>query len=261
MTINKSPVYLFGKTGLEVLSKFIDRTTLFAFDIDGTLAPIVANPSMIMVPHKIKSDLIRLDRMAAVAIITGRARADALAKIGFNPGFLAGNHGAEGLPGRNEIEQSYVCMSTEWENQLQVILPRDKNGWIVIENKGATLSIHYRKAPDQDSAHKNILAAINMLIPVPRRISGMYVENIIPPDSPNKGEALLIIMNHLKYRKALYIGDDETDEDVFRIGDDKIFGIRVGLKPRSEAKNYIREQNEIENLLNEIIAIYRKVHK
>ncbi len=251
-------IYLFSDDGRAALRDFIDRKTLFAFDLDGTLAPIVADPSLILVPDELRSKLIRLSRLTTVAIVTGRARADARVHLGFNPRFLVGNHGAEGLPEREEEEAGFIRLASAWEEQLRLLLPDERSAGIVFENKGATLSLHYRNAPDPDMAQREILNAMHRLTPLPRRVSGKYVENLAPREAPHKGEALTLIMHQLGCRRALFIGDDETDEDAFRLRDDAIFGIRVEMNPRSAASYFIRERDEIGALLDEIITLLEK---
>jgi trehalose 6-phosphate phosphatase len=251
-------IYLFSDDGRAALHGFIDRKTLFAFDLDGTLAPIVADPSLIKVPDEVSAKLSRLSRLTSVAIVTGRARADARAHLGFNPGFLVGNHGAEGLPGHEEEEAGFIRLGGKWEEQLRLLLPDESRNGIIIETKGATLSLHYRNAPDPAMAQREILNAMHRLVPLPKRVSGKYVENIAPQEAPHKGEALSFIMHHLGCRRALFVGDDETDEDVFRLRDDAIFGIRVEMNPRSAARYFIRERDEIGVLLDEIIAAVEK---
>ncbi len=244
--------YLFSDAGRAELRGAIDGETLFAFDLDGTLAPIVADPAGIMIPSGIKNGLLRLDRLAPVAVITGRARADALAHLGFSPRFLVGNHGAEGLPGAEATEREFVRLCRGWKAQLQALLP---DSGIFMEDKGATLSLHYRNAPDREPAHRKILEAVSRLEPEPRRISGKFVENLVPRGALHKGEALLRIMEHLGCRRALFAGDDVTDEDVFRLRDGRIFGIRVGVSEASAARHFIHEQSEISLLLHEIMVI------
>jgi trehalose 6-phosphate phosphatase len=247
--------YLFSDSGRAALHGFVDRATLFAFDLDGTLAPIVADPARIKISQEVRTCLIRLGKLAPVAIVTGRARANALAHLGFHPHFLVGNHGAEGFPGGAELESGFVSLCKEWEKQLRGFLPFERNIGIEFENKGTTLSLHYRSASDRVVAQLLILDAIQRLTPLPRRVSGKFVENLVPQDAPHKGEALLLIMQQLGCRRALFVGDDETDEDVFRLGDDSIFGIRVGMSSKSAAGTFIREQNEIGPLVEVVITV------
>lgn len=241
--------------GRAALRDFADRDTLFAFDLDGTLAPIVPEPSRIVVPPDLRARLACLERLAPVAVITGRSRADAGLHLGFQPRLLVGNHGAEGLPGREGEAAGYRRLTGMWEEQLRGLLPEAGRAGIVVENKGATLSLHYRNAPDRAEAHRAILGAAEGLEPPPRVLGGKCVENLLPREAPGKGEALLALMRELGFRKALFVGDDETDEEVFRLAAAPIFGIRVGLDPHSAARAYLRDQGEVGPLIDAIIAV------
>lgn len=258
MSRGKNMTCLFSDAGRAELRSFVDRATLFAFDLDGTLAPIVPDPASIVITPEIKSCLIDLNKVAPVAVITGRASADAREHLGFIPRFLVGNHGAEGLPGRGKREGEYVRLCRDWKEQLEMLLPDRNSAGIVIEDKGATLTLHYRNAPDRERAHIEILSAFARLLPPPRPVSGKFVENIVPQDAPNKGEALQLIMRYLGCFRALFVGDDVTDEDVFSLKDDRILGIRVGKSTRSAARQFICEQVEIEALFKEVMGILKK---
>ncbi len=248
-------IYLFSHAGLRDLRDFIDRSTLFAFDLDGTLAPIVSDPAGIMIPPDVHERLVRLNGTASVAVVTGRARVDAARHLGFAPRFLVGNHGAEGLPGADAAEREFIGLCRGWMTQLGELLPEGEGTGIVMEDKSATLSLHYRNAPDRENAHQRILAAVSRLLPAPRRVSGKLVENLVPAAAPHKGDALRRIMRHLGCARALFVGDDVTDEDVFRLGDEAIFGIRVGNSGGSAARYFIRGQDEMAPLLDEILAV------
>jgi trehalose 6-phosphate phosphatase len=253
MTSMKKWICIFSEAGLAALSDFIDRTTLFTFDLDGTLAPIIEDPDRIMIPGDVREKLMRLCHLANVAVLTGRARNDARAHLGFESRFIVGNHGAEGLPGWEQREEEFVRLCRQWEDQLWAILTHALESGIIIENKGSSLTLHYRKAPDREAAHTEILRAIQRLEPLPRRISGKCVENIMPSDSLNKGEALLQLMRHAGSDRSVFIGDDVTDEDVFRLRNDHVLGIRVGNSSPSEADYCLSDQNQIGRLLDEII--------
>lgn len=254
-------IHLFSNEGIASLRAFIDRKTLLAFDLDGTLAPIVPIPSQIVIPDNVRDSLIQLCRTESVAIITGRACSDARAHLGFDPGFIIGNHGAEGIPGRQEQEQGYLVLCSEWEQQLQNALGcNDENG-IFMENKGATLSIHYRMARDRESARLAILTAIDGLRPSPKRVTGKCVENLLPCNAPHKGAALTMLMRQGGYSRAIFVGDDETDEYVFRLEDSTIFGILVGESSSSAAQYNIRGQAHIARLLETIQTIMKTYHE
>ena len=248
-------IYLFSAAGRAALHAFVTQTTLYAFDLDGTLAPIVDDPAGITIPAKVRRSLKQLDGLAPVAVITGRSRADALAHLGFTPRYLVGNHGAEGLPGQEGQDGSRHEQVAAWEQQLTELLPPEIRSSILFEYKGESLSMHYRHAACPDDVHAAMLAAIDLLVPPPRRVGGKFVENLIPQGAPHKGDALLCIMKHLECRRAVFVGDDETDEDVFRLADDSIFGIRIGKDSGSAAGSYLLSQREIVPLLDELVTV------
>lgn len=237
------------------MKNFIDKNTLFAFDLDGTLAPIVPEPSDICIPESIKKEFTLLNQRATVAVITGRSRATAALHLDTTPGYLIGNHGAEGLPGWEEREKEFVRTVEKWQSQLEILLPKEIRNGIFLENKGTTFSIHYRHANQVKNSHALILRAIDDLSPQPKRIGGKFIENLIPRDAPDKGMALKLLMQQAGCAKGFFAGDDETDEDVFRIQDNNFFTVRVGVKKSSRAKFYLRDQREITRLLSEINAI------
>ena len=244
--------YLFSESGLTALRSFVDRSTLFAFDLDGTLTPIAADPQSILVSEATRKELGLLVTYAPVAVITGRSRSDAQAHLGIVPRLLIGNHGAEGLPGWEAREKEFVDMCVDWERQLsQILLLTDVSG-ISIENKGTTLSIHYRAARNRRRARSLILKGIDLLVPRPRRVEGKCVENLLPEAAPDKGTAMLYLMDLTKCSKGCYVGDDATDEDVFRLDGNRLFTVRVGTRGVSRAQYELRNQEEIIRLLREI---------
>jgi trehalose 6-phosphate phosphatase len=248
-------VYLFSVEGMVELHAFVDSATLFVFDLDGTLAPIVPDPAGISIPEEVRHCLIQLNDMAPVAVITGRSRADAMNHLGFTPLFLVGNHGAEGLPGVEKAGQDFAGLCREWQRQLEMLLPDMPASGISLEEKGETIALHYRQATDPAKAQESIRAAIAGLTPRPRVVSGIFVENIAPRNAPHKGEALEILLLHLGCGRAIFVGDDVTDEDVFNLRNPAILGIRVGMNQESAARCYLRGQHEMVRLLKEITAL------
>jgi len=252
MRMNEQLSYLFEKAALLKMRNFIDTTTLFAFDLDGTLAPIAANPRVIGIPTPIKKEFAMLNNQAIVAVITGRSRSDALHHLGIAPRCLIGNHGAEGLPGWENRENEFSHIANQWQSQLDNLLPVENRHGIIIENKVTTLSIHYRHVCNIGHSHKMILQAIDKLDPQPRRIGGKFIENLLPASAPDKGIAIKILMRESACQKGLFVGDDETDEDVFRLSDINLFTIRIGRNISSNANFYLRGQSEILRFLRVI---------
>jgi trehalose 6-phosphate phosphatase len=257
----KKSTYLFTDRAYCAMKNFIDRSTLFAFDLDGTLVPIIANPDAIGIPDAVRKEIAIMNQQAVVAVITGRSRSDALKHLALAPHYLIGNHGAEGLPGWEAREDDFNRTVNNWLTQLSVLIPvKDRKG-IVIENKGRTLSIHYRHSSNIKAAHDMILSAISRLVPQPRRICGKCIENLIPEGAPDKGIALTLLMQHTDRPKAFFAGDDENDEDVFRLANKGIFTVRIEKKTGSRALFHLRGQNEILRLLRGINYIIGQMKK
>jgi trehalose 6-phosphate phosphatase len=239
---------------LAVLRAFMDRATLLAFDLDGTIAPIMEDPMAARVPVSLRRALVRLGRLAPVAVITGRGCADARGRLGFEPRYLVGNHGAEGLPAQDGREDSWNGLCRVWVRQLLARLPAGMGG-LFLEDKGTSLSVHYRGAHDRDAADREVLAVATALSPTPRLIPGHCVVNILPPDAPDKGDAVAVLMHDSGCARAVFVGDDETDETVFRRTDLRVLGIRVGPCVSTAARLRLPAQDDVARLVDELIAL------
>ena len=101
-----------------------------------------------------------------------------------------------------------------------------------MEDKGLSLTLHYRQSPRKAEARRRILAATRDLKQV-RVFGGKQVVNLVPDKAPNKGEALAAERDRLGCNWVLYVGDDENDEDAFAL-DGNIVPVRIGRKQRSQ---------------------------
>jgi trehalose 6-phosphate phosphatase len=245
--------YLFASEGLVALTRYVAPDTMFAFDLDGTLAPIVGEYSAARVSDSVRTTLQRLARLAKVVVITGRSRKDALDILGFEPHLIVGSHGAEWPPHEKGRNWKFVENCLKWREQLGSV-PFYVLG-VEIEFKSESLSIHYRKAEDPEKALAVVNAAINGLIPIPRIIGGKYVLNLLPMDAPTKGETLVAAMNRFGLKRSIFFGDDVTDEEVFQLKNADVFGIHIGEGDQTAASYYLRNQSEVPGLLNSMVGV------
>lgn len=254
---------LFSENGMQRMDEIVQSGLLCAFDFDGTLAPIVAQPEHVQLPHDIEQRLITLSRYAPVAIITGRAVQDTKKYIGFSPDFILGNHGIEGLPGWHSKAATYQAYCNEWQKKLRNALQdRAVSGQqIFIEDKRYSLSVHYRPTHDHDDLAKRLQDLFMQLNPVPRVIAGKSVFNLLPPNAMNKGSALAQLMSSHQFRSAIYVGDDVTDEDVFRLRRPDILTVRMENAADSAAEFFLRQFQDIKHLLDELIVRLRLQRK
>lgn len=248
-----TPSYLLHPPGLAALARHAAPDTLFAFDLDGTLAPIVEEYAAARVAEPVRAAMERLMKLAKVAVITGRSRKDAQAVLGFEPHLLIGNHGAEWPPQNSNRNWQFVGLCLKWREQLYDALGRVPG--VEIEFKGESLSVHYRKTADPDGALALIHVAIDGLEPGHKRFGGKFVVNVVPRDGFGKGEALAAAMESFGSARAVYFGDDETDEEIFRLQRGDVLGVHVGKERRTAAAYYLSQQSEMLGLLDSIVGM------
>lgn len=242
-----------GKLELETILK--DRS-LYAFDFDGTLAKIVREHHAARLSRPIRFWLEKLAKRAPTAIISGRSVEDLRSRVGTAVPHLIGNHGSEGPHTRQEDIQQVRETSSGWlglvTGRFQDELTRSG---VVVENKSYSLSFHYRTVDQRDEARALIARIIAELSPPPRIVLGKSVVNVMPPTASHKGTALLEYMHRLDCSTALYVGDDETDEDVFALRDHRILTVRVGKKKGSAARYFLKRQTEITEMLRLLVEV------
>ena len=203
---------IFSQSGLQALSSLKSTKTLYAFDFDGTLAPIVTEPTHANAGSTTLQYLDALSRLGSTAVISGRALQDLKKRFTFHPKYLIGNHGLEGLPNEPDLMHlKQVC--AHWVEQLLHEPLLAGGTGCFLEDKGYSLSIHYRVSRSRKS-REDLMILVTKLKPEPRVVFGKSVINLIPSGGPHKGVALLELMRLDGAEYAIYLGDDDTDEDM-----------------------------------------------
>lgn len=248
----------FSSEGINTLSLFPFNQTLYAFDFDGTLAPVIHNPDKSNLSPTTSHLLQSLAEIARLAIISGRSVSDLKSRLNFLPDYLIGNHGMEGIPLTTQSIESAKAICDIWKCQLAMdIHTLGKLSEVTLEDKFFSLALHFRQAKNKKMLRMMIHEKIHKLDPPPKVIPGKSVINLLPMNSPNKGHALLELIMRQNYTHAFYAGDDETDEDIFTLSNKSILTVRVGHKKTSQAQFFIKKQCEINHLLREIL---RQLH-
>lgn len=245
-------VALYSEHGLRRLDEFVRPGLLCAFDFDGTLAPIVPQPDQAKLPEGIRQHLIQLSEYAPVAIITGRAVDDIRLRLDFQPDFVVGNHGLEGLPGWEANAARHRAQCEHWRAQLTHALRENADAGVFIEDKRYSLSLHYRHAAGQAAVQRMLTTLFGQLSPTPRVVAGKHVFNLMPTDAAHKGGALQQLMKLTGARQALYVGDDVTDEDAFRLSRHDVLSIRIEQMAHSAAEFFLPQLEDVAQLLGEL---------
>jgi trehalose 6-phosphate synthase/phosphatase len=201
------------------------RATLALFlDYDGTLVPLATRPDEARLSETAREALLQAARMPNLdtVIVSGRALDDVKRMVDVPGLTYVGNHGFEiegpGLAFRHQqADRSLASLEAAADALEALAVPGAR-----VERKGATLAYHVREvAPDErDRATR---AAEGVLRRHRLRITlGMLVIEGRPPVDWHKGRAVLhvLVSRHgadwPSRVRALYIGDDLTDEDAFR---------------------------------------------
>jgi trehalose 6-phosphate phosphatase len=191
-----------------------------ATDIDGTLSPIVDRPGVAAVTPLCRRYLREIRRrVEVVAVISGRAPEIARRLVGLEELVYIGNHGLSWWrQGREETLAEavpYEAMVREAKKDLTVRL--DLPG-LILEDKGPILALHYRLCADRQAARVAILDALAPWRAQGLRIrEGRLVFELGPPLDIHKGTALTHLMETYRLRSVLYLGDDLTDVEAFKV--------------------------------------------
>jgi trehalose 6-phosphate phosphatase len=245
--------YALAAEGMARMAAFLTPRTLLAFDIDGTLAPIVERPWNARVPAAVQRGLGALAQRATVAIITGRAVEDARPMLAFAPRYLVGNHGAEGVPGFELASAHCALVCRAWLEELSASTEpwRDVPG-VMLEDKTYSLTFHFRHAPDGGAAERMLGERASRLLPKPTLLDGKHVLNLLPSGAPHKGEALAALLARSDCDRAFYVGDDASDEAVFQMQSPVVLSVRVDRDRASAANLFLRGQKDVGRLLREL---------
>jgi trehalose 6-phosphate phosphatase len=234
------------------LQQFAWSRALVAFDFDGTLAPIVADRDAACMRPRTKRLFAQVCTLYPTVVISGRSRADVARRLGgARVRAVIGNHGLEmGVRARRATELNEARAALQ---AAAAAMPG-----LDIEDKLQSLAVHYRKVRGRRAALVALLKALQSVEAPLRIVPGVLVLNVLPAAAPNKGDALLALRARTRTDVALYVGDDVTDEDVFRLDQPgRLLSVRVGRSASSSAAYFLRDQTEIDELLNQLV-VFRK---
>ncbi|MFH1478790.1 MAG: trehalose-phosphatase [Candidatus Omnitrophota bacterium] len=246
--------YLFQYWG-SIYSRIERSRHIFLFlDYDGTLTPIVSRPQDALLRPGVKSLLKALRKRPniSLAIISGRSLKDVKSMVGIKGLIYAGNHGFEIDNFKTKISAPKTASIKLLFKKLEAILKqRLKNiEGVKIENKIYTLSIHFRLvSPKERKIVKDIF--FNVIGPFLRSkdiraTSGKMVFELRPPVEWHKGKTVEAILKSNRTSLPIYIGDDTTDEDAFKVVEGKGISIFVGpKKSRSKAEYFLRDTDDV----------------
>lgn len=189
-------------------------------DIDGTLIDLAETPDAVVVPPSLPPALHSLaSRLGgALALVTGRSitYADTLFSPFRFP--VAGLHGAEWRGPDGDVHGAEITPALSAAKEALI---HETAGWpgVIIEDKGAAVAAHYRLAPDRRTMVERLMQRhLDAIGPAWTLQQGKMVVEIRPA-SADKGRAVEAFLATALFsgRRPIAIGDDITDEAMFRV--------------------------------------------
>jgi trehalose 6-phosphate phosphatase len=191
-------------------------------DVDGTLLDFAPTPREVFVSHELRETLARLGRRTrgALAFVSGRPVSEL--DLIFSPLQLPaiGGHGAEFriAPGASTEIARLPPLDPDVKRQFAAIA--EAGPGIILEDKGYSLALHYRLVPDKEDVVRQAAMTIwrNLNTASIEILPGKLVVEIKQTGTTKAtGVRQLMRIAPFAGRRPIFIGDDETDLDVFAI--------------------------------------------
>lgn len=223
------------------------RPLLVAVDFDGTITPLVDDPSRSRPDPEAVAALARIAEHpeVSVAVVSGRKREELLTLLGEPPGVtLIGEHGSDSGEDQEEGPDLGGLVG-----ELEEIASTVPGSWV--EAKVWSVVFHYRQADPLEAA-----AGVRQVLKGPGSGSGITVRKghmvvELHAADTDKGDAIEGLRESTGAAAVVFVGDDVTDEDVFaRLGEEDL-GIKVGMDP-SAARHRVEDVAAVARLLRDL---------
>jgi trehalose 6-phosphate synthase/phosphatase len=228
-------------------------------DYDGTLVPFSKYPEMAVPSEPV---LVQLRRLAAdakntVVIVSGRRQDFLNQYFGDLPIVLVAEHGAFiRMPPAGWTSE--VDADPAWKQQVLPVLQRyaDRCTGAFIEEKGLSLAWHFRNADPGISLLRSqeLKDELRELVSHDSKLQIMEGHKVIEVKRSgyDKGSVALKLLGSAAYDFILAIGDDKTDEDLFRAVPAHALTVKIGITA-SLAKYNLKDQQEVVRFLDHLL--------
>ncbi|KAL3527759.1 hypothetical protein ACH5RR_012415 [Cinchona calisaya] len=244
-------------------------------DYDGTLSPIVEDPDRAFMSDAMRATVRKLARYFPTAIVSGRCRDKVYSFVRLAELYYAGSHGMD-IKGPSkgskykkgsEAVRFQPDTATEFlpmiDKVYEALLEKTKStAGAKVENNKFCVSVHFRCVDEKKWVElaqqvKSVLKDYPKL----RLTQGRKVLEIRPTIKWDKGKALEFLLESLGYANRkdvfpVYIGDDRTDEDAFKVLRERRqgFGILVSKSPKETSAAYsLQEPSEVMDFLQRLV--------
>jgi trehalose 6-phosphate phosphatase len=191
----------------------------YFLDVDGTLIDIAATPEAVHVDAALLGLIARLQRASggALALVSGRALSFLDRRLGALRLPLAGQHGLErrDAAGRLHVHAAPAAARSAIKRALAPVLARHPG--LLLEDKGLTLALHYRRSPQLASYAHRLMARLAAEADAGLELQRGRRVAEIKPAGKDKGAAVADFLQEPPFRgrRPVFIGDDRNDEHGF----------------------------------------------
>ncbi|XP_076884917.1 putative trehalose-phosphate phosphatase D [Bidens hawaiensis] len=262
----------------EIMSAAKFKQIIIFLDYDGTLSPIVENPDQAYMDPQMRETVKNVAKYFPTAIVSGRSIAKVYNFVRLSELYYAGSHGMDikGPSSRKHQngKQNVLCQPAKeflqmMEEVYKILMEKTKG--IVganVENNKFCLSVHYRCV--EEHSWNDLADRVKLVLkdyPKLKLTQGRMVLEIRPTIKWDKGNAIEFLLESLGYASSkdvlpIYIGDDRTDEDAFKVlrKRGQGFGILVSKTPKeTEATYSLQEPFEVMHFLQHLVTWKRSI--
>lgn len=235
------------------------RQRLIFLDYDGTLVPLADDPQEVQPSEELLAILRNLSQQPAnqVVLISGRDRNTMQRWFGSINAGLVAEHGVW-TQEKNQDWQLIKPLNNNWKPTIIPLLATyaDRLPRAFVEEKEFSVVWHYRRA-DPELASTRAKELVDDLVNFTANIDVQVLQGSkvveVRCGGVNKGNAAARFLAEHKFGFILAVGDDWTDEDLFKILPDTAYSIRVGIR-QSYARFNLRSYVDVVELLKELAA-------
>ncbi|XP_050378031.1 probable trehalose-phosphate phosphatase D [Argentina anserina] len=257
----------------EITNASKGKQIVMFLDYDGTLSPIVEDPDRAFMSNEMRKAVRAVARYFPTAIVSGRCRDKVYSFVKLAELYYAGSHGMDikGPSKSNKYKNANQAVLFQPASEFvpmidevcKILVEKTKSiSGARVENNKFCLSVHFRCVEEKSwAALAEQVRLVLSEYPKLKLTQGRKVLEIRPTIKWDKGKALEFLLESLGYANSsevlpVYIGDDRTDEDAFKVLRDRGqgFGILVSKVPKETNASYsLQEPAEVKDFLRRLV--------